>query len=53
LNGLVVLVSVAAGMAIYGVALLLTGAVRARDFRAIPRLKKVENWLKNMGLLKD
>jgi stage V sporulation protein B len=48
------LIMVAAGGAVYGVALLLIGGVRERDFAFLPRLgPRLATALKKMGLLRD
>ena len=51
-NSKAVLIAIVAGVLVYGVMLLLTGAVRKQDFELMPRAKKLGYILERMGMLR-
>lgn len=53
LYGIVVFLSIGFAVIAYGVMLLITGAVRAQDLEAIPRLRRFTHILRRFRLLRD
>lgn len=52
-NTKAVLLSISIGVFVYGIMLLITGAVRKQDFELLPRAKKIGNILERLRLLKN
>lgn len=52
LNGIVVFLAIGVAVIVYGVMLLITGAVRTSDLEAIPRTQKFVRLLKRLKLLR-
>lgn len=53
LNAIVVILSVSLAVVVYGVMLLISGAIRARDLEAIPRLRRFTHILRRFKLLRQ
>jgi len=52
-NTLVTLIAISVGVIVYGLSLLLTGAIVSRDFELIPGGNKLASKLKAIGLLRN
>lgn len=53
LYGIVVFLAIGFAAAVYGIMLFVSGAIRAQDLEAVPRLRKFTHLLRRMKLLRD